>query len=378
MSDFFPLHNTARAKVDERYITNGVASPIAGKFSNPGQVLDKLSPDLTKAKTYRKSFLDGWKKIADGKAGNTASNPHLQKVALALCDRRVASLKNLNESGFTTAQFKGKVVWRMILGMSNPNPLETSLTLHPQYGIPIIPASSVKGITRAWCLLTLADSLGIYPLSREKYREYRNGTSKRDTPLYLLQKLLLENPRLREYAQKRQKTLEELKSDEEVKAWHTLLKSENPNHKGIIEMSLEDLDKLEQVHHFLPIFGITDEQGGVIFQDALPVSWEYKVDVMTPHYGDYYMEKKDDKGNLIPPADYLEPNPITFLTIDKGSQFQFGVQAREHTLSTGNLAGHAATGNPLVTVAEEWLKKAISDNGVGGKTLIGYGEMEVQ
>lgn len=46
---------------------------------------------------------------------------------------------------------------RLLVGMGEDAPTENSLSLHPVYGVPIIPGSALKGITRAWCAQQLAD-----------------------------------------------------------------------------------------------------------------------------------------------------------------------------------------------------------------------------
>ena len=188
------------------------------------------------------------------------------------------------------------------------------------------------------------------------------------TPLELLTELLLIPGALDEpEAQKaREEKLAKLQEDEAVKAWDTLLQKQNEKQKedkkGICSLTCEKVFSNPKANLFLKVFGATDDQGDVNFYDALPVEWKYKVDVMTPHYGDYYMDKTDQNGNPIPPADWLEPNPITFLTLDRGTKFRFDVQSSEQGLAN---------------TAKEWLKKAVSMLGVGGKTMTGYGELEV-
>lgn len=80
---------------------------------------------------------------------------------------------------------------------------------------------------------------------------------------------------------------------------------------------------------FCEIFGspkksLTSEfRGRVIFFDALPVKAPtIDIDVINPHYGDYYSEKKDAQGNNLAPTDYLNPVPILFLTV-KGGEYRF-------------------------------------------------------
>src|SRR5712692_3653942 len=40
--------------------------------------------------------------------------------------------------------------WRMVIGLGGNSVFETDMTLHPLYGLPIIPGSALKGLTRAW------------------------------------------------------------------------------------------------------------------------------------------------------------------------------------------------------------------------------------
>ena len=122
-----------------------------------------------------------------------------------------------------------------------------------------------------------------------------------------------------------------------------------------------DLDEFEK---FIEIFGvggerdIEDSKGGVIFLDAYPSSVpELKVDIMNPHYGEYYV----DDINKTPPADYLSPVPIKFLTVKRGTEFVFRFVVKEG----------------IADIALDTLKKAITQEGVGAKTALGYGLFEV-
>jgi CRISPR-associated protein Cmr6 len=100
--------------------------------------------------------------------------------------------------------------------------------------------------------------------------------------------------------------------------------------------------------------------GQVIFFDAVPTQVpKLELDVMNPHYGDYYAEKKD-RGRPIPPADYLSPVPVYFLTVAGGCEFAFAVAPRN-----GNKG--------LAETAAGWLKEALREMGVGAKTVAGYG-----
>jgi CRISPR-associated protein Cmr6 len=76
---------------------------------------------------------------------------------------------------------------------------------------------------------------------------------------------------------------------------------------------------------------------------------------MTPHYGEYYRGEK-----RTPPADYLTPNPILFLTVER-TEFLFALAAR------------TPKAVPLLPRAEEWLKGGLKELGIGAKTTVGYG-----
>lgn len=111
---------------------------------------------------------------------------------------------------------------------------------------------------------------------------------------------------------------------------------------------------------FASVFGKAppDGQAGkVIFFDAIPAnpaSLKLELDVMNPHYAPYYQGKA-------PPADYHNPVPVFFLTIGAGSEFLFAVASREEHLAEK---------------AQEWLTKALTEMGVGAKTVAGYGIWE--
>jgi len=74
---------------------------------------------------------------------------------------------------------------------------------------------------------------------------------------------------------------------------------------------------------------------------------------MNPHFPEYY---EGDK----PPADWQNPNPITFLAIPKGTTFKFFF--KNVNVYDGDL--------------EKNLKEAFKNIGIGGKTSLGYGILE--
>lgn len=150
---------------------------------------------------------------------------------------------------------------------------------------------------------------------------------------------------------------------------------------------------------FCDIFGCPKESiyresraGKVIFFDALPVGppvVEY--DVMNPHYGDYY---QDNTGRQ-PPADYLNPKPVFFLTVKETPyRFLLGIKLRDNKkvsayddfigvwtgikerlgLGKGESeAENMSLDSDLLTLVAGWLKKTLAEHGIGAKSTVGYG-----
>lgn len=118
---------------------------------------------------------------------------------------------------------------------------------------------------------------------------------------------------------------------------------------------------------FLAVFGRapkegesqeTAQAGQLVFFDAIPVDGlRLEMDVMTPHYPDYYQGKT-------PPTPWQSPVPITFLTVAPGTTFAFAVGLR---------LGVAEPGRRLRALAETWLRKGLAELGFGAKTTSGYG-----
>lgn len=118
---------------------------------------------------------------------------------------------------------------------------------------------------------------------------------------------------------------------------------------------ITDRDKLTR------LFGDTNENGAgqLIVFDALPLSIPaLELDIMNPHYGDYY----EGEG---PPADYLSPKPVFFLAVKSKQPFLFSLAPRP---GSGAVKKEVEEGKKL-------LIEALNTLGAGGKTAVGYGRM---
>jgi CRISPR-associated protein Cmr6 len=127
---------------------------------------------------------------------------------------------------------------------------------------------------------------------------------------------------------------------------------------------------------FCDVFGCGEEsvygearQGNIVFFDAFPCAEPtLEVDIMNPHYSDYY----NDNDAKTPPADYLSPVPIHFLTV--GRQAARSKEALKFQFVLG-LRQNSKEDKELLKTATDWLNEALTQQGIGAKTAVGYGYM---
>jgi len=248
--------------------------------------------------------------------------------------------------------FPMKTDWRMIAGLGKKGSLEVGFTFH-RYGYPYLPGSSLKGLTRAYGLLEIA--IAVEPAIKAKNEK---------EPLSKLDEFL--------------SCEEQLKFEEGFKTY-------NPN-----------ADVLEMATAFRQIFGTTESAGKAIFFDAIPsakFSPRLELDIMNPHYPDYYKEMgtKDPKAY---PTNWQSPIPVQFLTVASGSVFRFAIGWRRSPEDgkdnsekkkekwNGWFKGEqinqkAKDESPrLIKLARRWLQGGLLELGAGGKTSAGYGYFE--
>jgi CRISPR-associated protein Cmr6 len=105
--------------------------------------------------------------------------------------------------------------------------------------------------------------------------------------------------------------------------------------------------------------------GSLIVFDALPVAVpQIELDILNPHYKTYY-----ENPETTPPADYLNPVPVFFLTVAPHQAFCFSIAHRPQAHDTPEQATHD------LQQGLRLLKEALSTIGAGGKTAVGYGVM---
>jgi CRISPR-associated protein Cmr6 len=198
---------------------------------------------------------------------------------------------------------------RLIVGLGGKGALEVGITLHHVTGLPFIPGSALKGLARAYALLTLASE---------------NNIPNEDKAL-----------------EKFNTELEEGKKD----------------------------DSIANALHYRRAFGSQKEAGVCQFFDGVLYEWLseslFTLDVMTPHFVQYYSKEGKEA-----PHDADSPNPVSFITVSEKNTWAFAVRLRHSVrYDTTNDALNAET----LKMARTWLRKGLMEMGVGSKTSNGYG-----
>jgi CRISPR type III-B/RAMP module RAMP protein Cmr6 len=215
----------------------------------------------------------------------------MQEKLNALQNRHEAMLKWYKQRDFAMRHIEAKPVWRFVVGLGAAHVLETGITLHRLFGLPIIPGSALKGAARTWALLKLAEELGVPILSPTE------AAAKSQTPLEKFEAVILSQESEREQAA----LLSQLLQDSTI-----------PDEAPIRNLSPQELR--EKWQPFFEVFGSTERAGSVIFFDAIPLEVpKFQLDIMNPHYPNYYKPEKN------PPADWESPRPCLFPDSDRNA-----------------------------------------------------------
>lgn len=109
-------------------------------------------------------------------------------------------------------------------------------------------------------------------------------------------------------------------------------------------------------------FGSQKGIGKIEFYDAFPMEEHngplFQKDVINVHYHPYYGDKTK------PPADYYNPVPTYFLTVPEGVPFRIFLSSKEGE-------------KDILTSVSNWLINGLREFGIGAKTSVGYGEIEI-
>lgn len=276
--------------------------------------------------------------------------PAFKTDSRALRDLQSAVYARWQQATAGAVTFRARNKGRLIVGMGGKGVLEVGITLHHVTGLPVIPGSALKGLTRTYALLIIAQKVGIRALRPKQLQQLQQAHLA--SPLEILDAALVT-------------------ADEQREETLTLLTKAPINaDTQDVRLIAQQLNTLALAQRYRAAFGSQEDGGDCIFYDAvvadLPGDRLFELDVMTPHFKNYY----DDVNSGNPtfkeaPDDGQDPNPIGFVTVAAGTTFAFAV-------------GPRAGSNPQVArQAAAWLKRALAELGVGAKTAAGYGVFEV-
>lgn len=307
----------------------------------PREAIDSKTPG---EQNNRKSWRSEWLT----EICTRTSEKNYQPLVDATFNRWVAINQRAKTKGFVeTLQSP------LVVGLGGKNPLEFGITLHHVTGLPYIPGSALKGVTRAYTLLLIAEQLQIPVLQGPAFLRMKERKPPKETPLEALDTLL---------------SVVELQSQQEaLAALNKALRDPDLGDQRLEkQFSLEEIVDRSDATQFRTMFGSTESSGQIVFGDGvvkvLPKDGTlFRVDVMTPHFPKYY----GSEGGASP-SDDDSPNPVLFLTVATGTAFGFAVCGRSDSVADD------------VSSAMNLLREALDIMGIGAKTAAGYGVFQSQ
>ncbi len=326
--DFLELENGKISGVSEISLVKTISYlPLIKDDEVFNVAIKKVFKDL--GKKYDRNFLDRLEK------GIEAYREVLKTKIYSQTNQYIERQKNIQNS-IADTNMKFKTSSRLIVGLGISSVLETSIKLHHIYGIPYISASAIKGVLRAYRIWKLVNW---------------------DSFKYFIVENLIENYQSDKFNQQKEQLIEKIQDgnfDNKFKEIDKDLSKEELETKKQELIGFVNSISQEEIKKIVQIFGNQQQKGKLIILDAYPINFEgFDVDIMNPHFPDYY-----DKGE--PPADWQNPNPITFLAVPTGTEFNFYFKNTQ--VYDGNL--------------KKDLQKAFENIGIGAKTTLGYGILE--
>jgi CRISPR-associated protein Cmr6 len=294
--------------------------------------------------------------------------------------------------------FTIKTKSRLVLGLGLPSFFENGITLHHIYGIPYIPASTFKGLLRFTFLSVVLD---IIPSENEIIKSIKFNLSEsadlevlEQNPFALIvsfEEKLINSKDVEEFLKIIDTKFEITIPYEGYKGKKTTKAFELKELFGNYDEVLNKLKTIYYLYQFL--FGTLKHRGGVIYFDTYPEKVDLEVDIMNPHYKEYYRELpklagdeplskdlKDKEKQIYLIGDWHNPNPVFFLTVAPGAEFTFCYEFDEYFFEK-------LKNNKEITleITEENVKKLIRALietslewwGIGAKKRKGYGDAEI-
>jgi len=126
---------------------------ISSFIINPGLLFNKIFPQFPKH--LKKEEKEDKSKYLNLVVSETTKFQEQLNITRVLISRRKKLIEDLvKKRGFVEKELEATCDWRLIIGLGGVHPHETSMTFHHIYGIPYIPGSAVKGVTRHWIIFS--------------------------------------------------------------------------------------------------------------------------------------------------------------------------------------------------------------------------------
>jgi CRISPR-associated protein Cmr6 len=248
---------------------------------------------------------------------------------------------------------QGRTLWRLVSGLGTNPALEIGLYLHPLYGFPYLPGSSVRGMVRHVAEMELLDE-EVDPGDIKPFLDRARLVKA------LLGSLTVEPP---------DREPGDPPVTETARRYLARLREE----PGRSRDEKAEIDEL-----------LNEHTGGMVtFYDAVPLPRQSDVlslDVINPHYPDYYNSQ-----GATPPSDDQNPKPIFFLTVSPEIEFSFPFCIEKKPTEpfrdpaeeerARNLGG--AEDGDLLRLVQTWITQGLTETGAGAKTSSGYGYFEL-
>lgn len=291
---------------------------------------------------------------------DNAKHTALQQVASSLprssrdlCDALVRRQNALFQGHPHGLRVEARSTAPFATGLGNEHPVENGFAFLTPYGLPYLAGSGVKGVLRR-AAEELALDPGAYPANQRPTLldvwwlfgfEAPNDECLKDPAWQRALEALAQRADLDDFI--RQGLADKPGERERERYTGTV-----DNRATFLNNFQKSKDLPRRIHH----------RGALAFWDVFPEAKGMVVEIMTPHYKEYYF-------NGQPPHDAGQPNPVPFLAVPDGTDFTFHVTCAPQSLPESLQTGWKPLMEAVFTHAFDWL-------GFGAKTAVGYGVLE--
>ena len=267
---------------------------------------------------------DGWAptEVGDGKVSDVELRTWLNRVAkLGVSPDYARSFErwkaSFSNAGDRLAELT--LASRLLIGHGNASATDVGLTVHHTWGVPIIPASALKGLLA-------------------HYVDATYGPAESDKEPW------------------EQEDDERVRADYQGVTWNRRRIQRGPGavYRAIFGApdARDDATMREQGFEAGATAGLVTFHDALYVPGSLPNNRPFAADVLTVHQKSYY-----DSSGLSLPNDYDSPNPVAFLTVRPKCRLLLAL--------SGPSDWTELTAQLLADALKHW--------GVGGKTAAGYG-----